>query len=632
MANAPNKASAQQIQAELQRREFAKQVLVNRLGRGVDIYFTDWKTQVETNDRMYRGEWTLDWPDGTTEQAKPIVMNLSQTATDDFGRLVMEVQPQIRCASKGDDAKKQKRAYKREAILQTYAAQNDIEEENHWLALDLAQTGIALEAITYDEPEEGEDNYPVFTRIDPRGAFPRFVNNKLVDLIVVQRMEKELVSPAFDIDLTDYFEGGELGKTKEVEVIDYYDANSFSRVIVLIYAAGNAGSVASKKTARATKDSPAALVSTWEHNMKKPCVTWARLKTADGAFRGFFDQLKGATLTQNRILNLIITGAEQIVYAPFFEWDIDNSNDPPGPKTVFHGRSKEAHMSRVNPGGANPEVFQVLEYLESQARAGANYPQSRQGEVSQSIASASFVNSTMGNLTTMIKSGQKEIGRLWQRRNRLALEVDKTFCTAGPKSLAIPSGSFSMYDPQSDIDSYDNMVIYGAGAGLDALNKKAAIANDVNLGIASKKTAREQTDYLQDEDGEAQQIAREKTEDAVLQRLLTDPTSGLAMVMHFAQLLQTGMDPLDAAATLASAAEDQQAQQLAAQQAASAGGGGAAGPPAPGTPVTPPVGMNTAEGGSVPPGSPEAPIRSAAIPQPSANRRMPSLESMVAAG
>jgi hypothetical protein len=618
-------ATARQIQAELERRQFAKQVLVNRLGRGVDLYFSDWKDQIEVNDRMYRGDWTIEWPDGTVEQAKPIVMNLTQTATDDFGRLVMEVQPQIRCASRGDKGSKQKRAYKKEAILQTYAAVNDLEEENHWIALDLAQTGIALEAITYDEPDEGEDNYPIFTRIDPRGAFPRFVNNKLVDLIVVQRMEKELVSPAFDIDLTDYFEGGELGKATEVEVIDYYDASSYSRVIVLLSASGNSNTVAAKKKAKATKDSPASLISTWQHDMGKPCVAWARLKTADGAFRGFFDQLKGATLTQNRILNLIITGAEQIVYAPFVEYDIDNPNDPPGPKTVFHARTKDGRMIRVPNGGANPEVFHVLEYLESQARAGANYPESRQGEIGQSIASASFVNSTMGNLTTMIKSGQKEVGRLWQRRNRLALEVDKTFCTQGSKSLAIPSGEFSDYNPQKDIDNYDNMVIYGAGAGLDALNKKAALANDVNLGIASKKTAREQTEYLMDEAGESQQIAREKTEDALLQRLLTDPNTGMAMIMHFAQLLVTGMDPLDAAAVLASAAEDQQAQQLAAQQAA-AGGGGGTSPSAPGVAAESPIGMNT------PPASPEAPVRSAALPQPSQARPLPSIESMVGAG
>lgn len=619
-------ATPDQIRDELARREFAKVVWANRLGRGMDQFYVDWKDQIETNDRMYRGDWTLDWPDGTVEQAKPVIMNLTQVAIDDFGRLAMEVQPQIRCISKGDADKPQKRAMRREAIVKTYDAVNEIEEHNHMIALDLAQTGVGLEAVTYDEPNDGEDCYPRFTRIDPRGAYPRFVNNRLVDLIVVQRMEKELVGPAFDLDLANYFDGAELGKTVEVEVIDYYDSQAFSRIIGLVY--GTRGMYVSGKprikTEKISASTPVAEVSRWDHNLGKPVIAWARLKTADGMFRGFFDQLKGATLTQNRILNLLITGAEQFVYAPFIEYDIDNPNDPPGPKTVYHGRSADARMMRVPNSGMPPEVVFALQYLERQARAGANYPESRQGEVSQSIASASFVNSTMGNLTTMVKGGQKELANLWRRRNSLALEVDQKFCKGENKPLSISSGVFATYTPATDIDSYDNKVIYGAGAGLDALNKKAAIANDINLGIASKMTAREQSDYIEDEAGEANQIAKEKTEDAILARLLTDPNTGMAMLMHFAQLLSTGMDVLTAAAILASEAEDQQA---AAQQAAMQAAGGAGGPSAPGTPIQPPVGMQTPA--QMPEPSPAAPVLSTARPQPPAERPLPSLESMV---
>lgn len=598
----------QQIKGELDRREFAKYVLTSRQGRGTDQYFTDWKDRIDSNDRMYRGEWEQEWPDGIVEQVKPMVMNIFQTALDDFGRLVMEVQPQIRCVSKGDSDKQADRAYLREAILQTYAEVNDVDELNHQHALDLGQTGVALEAITFngDDPE-----YPLFTAIDPRGAYPRFANNRLVDLIVVQRMEKELVGPAFNIDLADEFDGTTLGRCTEIEVIDYYDSKSFSRVLV---------AYAGSKTMATMLDT--AMISRWEHNLGKPCVAWARLKSGDRGFRGFFDQLKGSALAQNRIVNDVLAGIEQMIYAPFQSYDVENDTDPPGPRTIYRRRSPEGGMTRVQAGGFNPEVLNILSYLERQTRAGANYPESRQGEVSQSIASASFVSSTMGNLTTMIKGAQKEIGRLWRRRNSLAFEIDEKFGAPGPKPLLITTGDFSTYRTSDIGGDYSNSVVYGAGAGLDALNKKAALAQDVGLGITSKKTAREQTDYQIDPRGEEQEIEKEAVVQGLMQRLLTDPNVGTDLLMNFAQLLAAGKSMLEAAAILAASQEQERAaQQMAQQQAA------AAAPGAPGIAPEAPMGMQNPE---MLPGAPPTGVIGPGRPQPAEARPLPTLESMVA--
>jgi len=245
-----------------------------------------------------------------------------------------------------------------------------------------------------------------------------------------------------------------------------------------------------------------------------------------------------------------------------------------------------------------------------------------------SIASASFVNSTMGNLTTMVKAGQKEIARLWRRRNTLALEIDEKFCSKGQKPLMITSGDFSTYSTSDIGGDYSNMVVYGAGAGLDALNKKAAIAQDVNLGIASKKTAMEQTDYITDPQGEAQEIEKEAVTTALMQRILTDPNVGTDLLMNLAQLLAAGKSLLEAASIMAATQEQERVMQQQMAQAGAGPGGIGAAPEAP-------MGMQNPQGipgpGAIPSfenpqgGTGPGPGR----PQPAATRALASLEDMV---
>ena len=577
------------IQDELSRREGAKYILSTRHGRGDDKYYSDWKTRVTDNDMMYAGDWETQWPDGVSEAVKPIIVNLHQTGLDDLGRLVVEVEPQIRVNPAGQKEEQVDRAYKVESILRTWDIENDVEELNHEHALNLGQTGLAFEAISVDR----ETGLPFYTKLDPRGCYPRFHNGRLIDLIVVSRVDRDMVAPAFDINLESYFDTTTLNGMAEVEVIDYYDTEKVVRVVAG-YAASNSG----KATGQALGSD---VVNVWRHELSSIPVAWGRLKTGDGAFRGIFDQVKGIALTQNRVVNLETSYAEQLVYSPFFAIDVDNDTEPPGPRTIYRGRSPESRMQRVAPAGANPQLFGLMEILERYSRSAASMPASRAGEVQQSIASASFVNSTMGILTTMVKSVQKEVARLWRRRNALALEcfekyggIDESGDTQS-YPLEVISGQFSDYTKADIQGRYQNTVRYGAGAGLDALNKKQAVAQDVALGFTSKETAMEQTDYLLDISGEKRKIAGETVEDALTQRMLTDPNIGVDLLMRMALLLRTGMTFLEAAAELAADEEKERAERMAAEQAA------AAGPAAPGVAAELPPGVQNPEAPVAPP-------------------------------
>lgn len=590
---------AEQIVAELNSREYGKYVFSGRWDRGTDDFFSRWKDQVDENDQMYRGEWTHLWPNGVAEQVKPVVTNLNQVMIDDLGRLVVEVQPQITCDPGGNEQPLISDAYLRQGILYTYSFVNDAEALNHLEALDLGQTGIALEAVLMKE----EDDYPTFTRIDPRGAYPRFYNEQLIDCVVVQRMSADMAKAALKFELNEYFTSEEYSRCEEVEIIDWYDSERVCRVMALYQ----------NKSVSRTAGFAQNTTNVWVHGAKdqqgKPAVplAWGKMKTADGAIRGLVDQIKGVSMAQNRLLQLAVSYSEQLVYSPFYAFDIENDKDKPGPSTIYRGRSENAKMMRIPPAGTNPEVFSIMEYLERQARAGANFPAQRGGDIHQSIASASFVNSSLGSLTTMVKAVQKEVARLWQRRNALALMFDEMVSALAGKSdvektLHVTSGENKAYKPSQIGGRYVNRVTYGAGAGLDALNKKQALAQDVTLGLASKETAREQTDYMLDPGGESQKIAKEMVGEAILQRLLTDPQVGADMLMRLAMLLETGMSITKASAELASDAEQERVAREAAAQAAAAGAG--APPSAPGAAAEAPTGMQNPE--AAPAGSPGA--------------------------
>jgi len=541
-------------------RENEQYVLDTRNDKVTDEYITDWKKRTSDIDNLYAGRLDVVFPNEVVEQLPPTVMNIVQIGLDETARLVSETSPQLRSEPASTSDEDILPAYKREAIGQTQWLANDGEDILvPLLALDIAATGLTFVAASKG------DVYPTATVLDPRGCIPEFVNNKLVSLLVVTRYRARQLKSIMGEDFDGTFTPSEIANCAEAELLQWYDAKQVVSQVVL---------KAANSSAYAAAELPS---KTWVHELGEIPVAWGRNPTADRAFRGLFDQIKGIFLSQNRIFQLQVDYADQQVYSPWLAVDIENDTDPPGPTVIYRGRSEMSKMERVSPGGSNPGLFNLLEYLERQARGGAAYPQQRQGEVGQSIASASFVHSTLGQLTTQIKFCQKQIGFLRQNLHRIFCKIERRWLDES-KPLLIASGRFGQYKPSEDLREVENFrIIYGAGAGLDALNKKQAIQMDVSSGISSLETAMEQTDYITDVSGEKQKRQKELVENALLQRMVTDPNIGIDLLMRVAEILSRGHNVIEAAAMLASLEEAHRNQEQAAATAAAAGPPGAGG-------------------------------------------------------
>lgn len=595
-----------------------QEIAADRLLRDSELYALDARnsrlndqsnseriTDTEQFDNLYAGRWDVAFPDETTESLPPMVMNLPQVAADEFARLVAETAPQLRYEPGGKGTEEIDAAYQVERIGQTHWLANDGEDLLiPQLGLDMASTGMI--ALTVGQDTELSD-YPVLTRMDPRGVYPTFAHNRLVDAIVVTRMTWRQAEAQFGRDAMAPW-GEQQRKDFEIEVIELYEKDSVTTVIARVGQEGGTNKAFDGYELRR-----------WDHGLGTPSIAIATLPQADGRIRGMYNNIAGIVLAQNRIFNLQLDYADQLVYAPWFAHDVENDTARPGPGTVFRGRTAESKMQRLAPAGENPQLFGLLEMLERQGRGGAAYPAQRQGEVTQSIASASFVNSTLGQFTTQIKFGQKRAALLRKTIHELMYRIDRKFLDF-EKPLLVPSDT-GKYSPSKDIPDLGPKsrcrlrIAYGAGAGLDALNKKAALHADLDKGLVSQETAREQLDYVMDPSGEGQKVERERVRDALLARITQDPNVGVDLLMRYAALLNSGDDLMGASEKMSAIEEQARAE----QQAGVAQGAGPVAPGA-GTPPSEPTPEQYAAGAAGPAGPqpPQAPPSNILVRQPGA--------------
>jgi hypothetical protein len=536
-------------------------------------HFEEWKSRVDEGDKLYNGDFSTVYPNEIERQDAAKVMNLVQVGMDDLTKLAAETQPQVRCAKRGDSDADKENANLRAGVLNTHWIANEGDDNlDTELGYDLAGPGGAFVAVTFN-PDESE--YPIYTRLDPRGCYPGIVRNKLVDMLVVTRMkardaEREYGFSLFEGENALFSEPVRQASSDEVEILDHYDRERVVSVVATVKRTG--GDLGEGRQ----------IGKTWVHGLGVVPVGWSKMPTLDGEFRGAFDQVKGIMIAQHRIVQLMLDYAEQMVYSPFEAWDVENDDEAPGPTTVYRLRSKEGFMRRVSPAGSQPELFTILEYLERQGRSGAAYPAQRQGEVNQSIASAAFVSSTLGQLTTQIKAVQKAKAALRRRCNVIAMMIDERFLD-NAKPLLVPVGDIATYKPSDVIKGvHQNRVVYGAGAGLDAINKKIAVLQDVGAGLTSKRTAREQIDYIDNIEGEEAQIEMEQFLEVAAEKLrMQAPVSTLMQVVG---LLDQGKRLAEVMGIVAPIMEQVEAQQAQAAAGGAAGNPAVAGPPPGGPP------------------------------------------------
>lgn len=489
--------------------------------------YDQWKKRLKKVDSLYRGDWAVLFPNDMAFEENPHVMNLVQVMLDDLARLVSEGDPSVVCPPAKDSKSAEEAAILRAAIANTYGDVNDWDLLTPRFTMDLAGAGAAFAVVTQDPNSE----YPCWHRIDPRHAYPDVYNGQIQDLMTISTFKLRQI-PMLYPKLAEEWKINP-NSQDTAEVVGYYSKGECVQAVMHL----DAGKVKRSE-----------IVDRWKPDFMT--VAFAQLDSYDGEFRGMFDQLAGSLQTKNRIVRLLLDYTDQLTYAPMVGKGVLNDQDPPAPGTMYRldPNVQDAQLGRLQPAGSSPQLFGILEYLDREQRGGAAYPAARQGDVSQSIASASFVASTQGQLSSAVRNIQRLIGNMRQDLNGISFKFDEEYLNV-EKALMFPVGNKKTYKPQRDIDGiYMNRVVYGAGAGIDRSAADIRVLQHVGAGIISKQTAREQTEYIRDANSEKERIEREASENVLLQKFLSD--ADLRTTMRVITLQEDGKSLSEAVAII----------------------------------------------------------------------------------
>jgi hypothetical protein len=209
------------------------------------------------------------------------------------------------------------------------------------------------------------------------------------------------------------------------------------------------------------------ILSQADNPLGKMMVVVARKPSIDGELRGQFDDVLGIQLLRNRFALLAMEAAEKSVQAPIVL--------PQDVQELQLGG--DAVIRTANPAGVRrveltlPQgAFTEQNILNQELRVGTRYPESRTGNISQSVVTGQGVQALMGAFDTQVKSAQAIFAATLRDIIQICFNVDEMIYPEEKTIRGVDSGSpyEITYKPNKDIKGdYSADVRYGMLAGLN---------------------------------------------------------------------------------------------------------------------------------------------------------------------
>jgi hypothetical protein len=517
----------------------------------------------------------------------PLVANTLKDGIHDIERLATEAKGSPVFMRKGDGKADLTATAIRTGITNTLWEMGEGPRIEPYLYLDMACSGYAAVAVYVDKKE---CNYPMFLRLDPRNCYPDVQNGKLLNMFYMETMKERMAAKLY---MEADFLNDDPGNDNDVTVSMYFDNMQVVQAVSAHDKNGNA--IVTREIGQR-----------WIHDLGVVPVAFEQLPTVDGRWHGLMDQLGGPLMARNKTVKLLIEYLESMARAPFEEKGVLNSNEEPGIDTIYHhdpNAEFETFMRRVAPATPSGSVFGLLQYLDTQEATEATQPPSRVGVIPQSQATGTFVASTQGSLSSVVKELQERMALLRKGLNMIAFKVDKRWLNE-EKPLFQAVGKKIMYTPDDMDDWYSHTIQYGAAAGLNRAEADNRIAMHLTQRLIDKTTARQQLDYLDDVTTVQNAIDQENLQDAFFQRFAADPNTPQSLMAKTLIIMSKGKSFIQALEEIEPELFAAEQQQLQANQPQ---------PPTPGAPGELPPGAQTSAsggpggGGSIQPALPIPP-------------------------
>ena len=339
----------------------------------------------------------------------------------------------------------------------------------------------------------------------------------------------------------------------------------------------------------------------------KMMVVVARKPSIDGEMRGQFDDVLGIQLLRNRFALLAMEAAEKSVQAPIVL--------PQDVQELQLGG--DAVIRTANPAGVRrveltlPQgAFTEQNILNQELRVGTRYPESRTGNISQSVVTGQGVQALMGAFDTQVKSAQAIFAATLRDIIQICFNVDETIYPEEKTIRGVDSGSpyEITYKPNKDIKGdYSADVRYGMLAGLNPAQGLIFMLQALGGKLISRDMAMRELPFTVNVTQELEKIEIEDMRGALLGSLT-------AYTQAIPQMATQGQDASEVVRKIAAvikarqkgqALEDAIEETFAPQQQVPPTGAPSVEQPSP-VPPGSPVG-GSPEGAPAPQGMPEAP-------------------------
>jgi hypothetical protein len=484
-------------------------------------------------DRVVAGEFEIYDPD--EERLAVSSPNMIQVALEDTAEASSLV-PTVRAQPTKDGPQAKHVAQKMERISAGYMEANEIDLLIPRSVMDAGAYGFHVWTVLPDFDQK----IPLIERRDPRTCYTEdgfHPGDTVRRALFARELYFSQLPPEWQSKVQATLTEGvmvdtgteweemsvdEIRANDAVVLVEYFDSDEM--VLAALYQ--NSGREMGSETR--VHQLPVELKRTPNKVKMCPVVIGARI-TLDGEFRGQFDQAVGMLEAHIRLFSLLMDYADQAVYSDIFVKDLIGEMPYGGGAYIELGPNGQ--IGRVPPAVSSLDVQRDLETLSDGIHLGGRWPKSRPGEIDQSIASAKFLESSVGMLNTAIRTYHQILQRSLGKAMRLALATDQAYFPAAKTATGILRNQefVETYEPGKDIDmSAKVRVEYGLGFGRDP-GQSAVLHiqySQTSPPLISQETVQENVDGIRDVALERSRIDIQQFRGMALAKLLQGIEAG----------------------------------------------------------------------------------------------------------
>ncbi len=512
--------SEREISEALENRKAEAHRVIDRWGSQRQMY-SDWQDSIDEVFRIYRGEWTMVWPDGKTSRVDPAVPNMLRLAAEDRARTTAATIPTIVCHPEGPGDDAREKADKLERITSGHLARNRINgHQTQMWAHDTMAGGLTVCKVWTDFTKPAAQRFPEFTRLLPQLSYPDpvFTAGPYLDSFIYSYEDyRRTVEKEYDVQLDGMgLPWAKSTQAEKVRVIEYYD-DTWAYVVI------------HEMNQHRQANSKSAMVVQAKHGLGKcPVVIGAR-PTMDGTYSGEFNGGLGVLETWHQLTTMMVDDASRKTYPERVVYNIVNPEDT-GPDATIQKETADGQFEYVQQPNQPFSNLQIQRDLGSATRTSFILPPSRSGDPNESIISAAGVNANQGQYNEDVRSIQQStLVPMLEAALDVALTLEEVWSPNATKNIAAGKGSGykETYVPSRDIKGYRNVQLsYGPMGSLDPLNQAVLLMQWHGNGGMSTRRTLELNPMIEDPQREEKQMLREQIQNGQIAGLLQRAAQG----------------------------------------------------------------------------------------------------------